>query len=424
MAITLQRAGRSSYVDWYKENRRTSSILFDMVSAEAYESRPIPLRHPVRFYEGHLPAFSYITLVKDALGGPSIDEYHERLFYRGIDPASTDAAAKSAPPLWPSRAEVRVLTARWDAAVLSTLDQAERNFEQQTARAKEAAYTILEHEPMHHETLLYMLHQVPYPQKRRPAGSAVTPSDGPLPKNERIAIPSGAVTLGINPEDTEFAWDNEFRETRVTVNAFEIDKHSVTNADYLQFVEAGGPPPPFWVQRDGAWRLRAMFEEIDMPRAWPVYVAQDQALAYTAWRGARLMTEAEFHRAAYGTPRGDERRQPWGDESPSAERGNFGMERWDPVSAGSYPAGASAWGVHDLVGNGWEWTSTVFEPLPGFSPMASYPRYSADFFDNDHYVVKGASPVTGFDLIRRSFRNWYRPSYPYVYAKFRCVISS
>jgi formylglycine-generating enzyme required for sulfatase activity len=198
----------------------------------------------------------------------------------------------------------------------------------------------------------------------------------------------------------------------------------MTNADYLQFVEAGGPPPPFWVQRDGAWRLRAMFEEIDMPRAWPVYVAQDQALAYAAWRGARLMTEAEFHRAAYGTPHGDERRQPWGDESPSAERGNFGKERWDPVSAGSYPAGASAWGVHDLVGNGWEWTSTVFEPLPGFLPMASYPRYSADFFDNDHYVVKGASPVTGFDLIRRSFRNWYRPSYPYVYAKFRCVISS
>ena len=61
---------------------------------------------------------------------------------------------------------------------------------------------------------------------------------------------------------------------------------------------------------------------------------------------------------------------------------------------GSRPLGASAWGVEDLVGNGWEWTSTIFEPFPGFKPMAAYPEYSADFFDGQHYVMKGASPVT------------------------------
>ena len=88
---------------------------------------------------------------------------------------------------------------------------------------------------------------------------------------------------------------------------------------------------------------------------------------------------------------------------------------------GSYPAGVSAWGVHDLVGNGWEWTSTVFSGFPGFQTMASYPEYSSDFFDDDHYVVKGASPATGRELIRRSFRNWFRPDYPYMYASFRCA---
>jgi formylglycine-generating enzyme required for sulfatase activity len=77
--------------------------------------------------------------------------------------------------------------------------------------------------------------------------------------------------------------------------------------------------------------------------------------------------------------------------------------------------------VHDLVGNGWEWTSTVFEGFPGFRPMASYPEYSADFFDGQHYVLKGASPATATDLLRRSFRNWFRPQYPYIYATFRCV---
>ena len=79
---------------------------------------------------------------------------------------------------------------------------------------------------------------------------------------------------------------------------------------------------------------------------------------------------------------------------PDTSRGNFDFAAFDPVPVGSYPAGASAWGVHDLVGNGWEWTSTVFGPFAGFAPMASYPEYSADFFDGQHYVMKGASPAT------------------------------
>ena len=79
----------------------------------------------------------------------------------------------------------------------------------------------------------------------------------------------------------------------------------------------------------------------------------------------------------------------------------------------------SAWGIHDLVGNGWEWTSTPFAPFAGFQPMATYPPYSADFFDGEHFVMKGASPVTSRNLVRRSFRNWYRREYPYMYATFR-----
>jgi len=108
-------------------------------------------------------------------------------------------------------------------------------------------------------------------------------------------------------------------------------------------------------------------------------------------------------------------------DAPDAARGNFDFTGWEPVPAGSRPAGASAWGVHDLVGNGWEWTATAFGPFPGFEPMVSYPEYSADFFDGQHYVMKGASPATARELVRRSFRNWFRPNYPYVYATFRTV---
>ena len=102
-------------------------------------------------------------------------------------------------------------------------------------------------------------------------------------------------------------------------------------------------------------------------------------------------------------------------------RGVFDFTSWDPEPAGSHPHGASAWGVEDLVGNGWEWTSTPFGPFPGFAPLASYPEYSADFFDEEHFVMKGASPATACELLRPSFRNWFRARYPYVYATFRGV---
>jgi formylglycine-generating enzyme required for sulfatase activity len=166
-----------------------------------------------------------------------------------------------------------------------------------------------------------------------------------------------------------------------------------------------------------------MFENIPLPAAWPVYVSGEEAAAFARWRGRRLPTEAEYHRAAFGTPGHQERAFPWGDASPDSTRGNFDFSSWEPVPAGARPLGASAWGVHDLAGNGWEWTSTVFAPLPGFEPMASYPEYSADFFDGQHFVLKGASPATARELVRRSFRNWFRPNYPYVYAKFRTAFS-
>src|SRR5437879_2826650 len=98
---------REALVAWYQRNRARSSRLFDLLTDEAYYSRPIALRHPIVFYEGHLPAFSFNTLVKRALGRPSIDERLETLFARGIDPSEVGAATRSARDEWPSRDLVR-----------------------------------------------------------------------------------------------------------------------------------------------------------------------------------------------------------------------------------------------------------------------------------------------------------------------------
>jgi formylglycine-generating enzyme required for sulfatase activity len=164
-----------------------------------------------------------------------------------------------------------------------------------------------------------------------------------------------------------------------------------------------------------------MFAEVPLPLSWPAYVSHAEASAYARWAGRRLPSEAELHRAAYGTPGGAERAYPWGDAEPEPRHGAFGFAGWDPQPAGSHPDGDSAFGVGDLLGNGWKWTRTPFEPFPGFEPLPFYRGYSADFFDGRHFVLKGGSPRTDTSLLRRSFRNWFQPHYPYVYATFRCV---
>jgi formylglycine-generating enzyme required for sulfatase activity len=239
-----------------------------------------------------------------------------------------------------------------------------------------------------------------------------------------VPIPDGTATLGqrrVEEEDSErFGWDNEFDGHSVRVPAFAIGRYKVTNARYLKFVEAGAEPPQFWRRRGRAWYWRTLTGEIPLPPEWPVYVTHQEATAYAEWTGRTLPTEAQYHRAAYGTPEGHERLYPWGDQPPAPSHGNFAGQG-DPVGVASTPLGDSAFGVAQLVGNGWEWTSTAFAPFPGFQPHSCYPGYSAAFFDGDHFVLKGASPATPARFIRRSFRNWFRNRYPYVYASFRCV---
>jgi formylglycine-generating enzyme required for sulfatase activity len=408
------------FTGWFSRNRARTQALFDLVADDAYYSRPIDLRHPIVFYEGHLPAFSFNTLVKRALGGPSIDPALEALFARGIDP-SEEEAGRASRHQWPARTTVRQFAAEADRQVRKALERSdlERPGDPLLHRA-EAAFAILEHEAMHQETLLYMWHQLPLDQKRRPP--AYSPLvEGTVPAQAWIDIPAGQATLGADDAALPFGWDNERPHYREDVAAFAIQRHDVTNADFLEFVKNGGPQPVFWERTGDTWYWRGMFDRIPLPMSWPVYVSQADATAYARWRGYRLPTEAEFQRAAYGTPDGTERDHPWGNATPALEHGVFDFTSWDPEPSGSHPAGRSAWGVDDLVGNGWEWTSTVFAPFPGFRPIPSYPEYSADFFDGEHFVMKGASPATARELIRPTFRNWFRPRYPYVYATFRCV---
>ncbi len=418
-AITEPGLDRDGLLAWYRRNRERTASLFALIDDDAYVAQPIPLRHPFVFYDGHLPAFSLLTLNERALGEEPVDPALERLFERGIDPESAHAAASLTRTDWPSRAAVEAFARACDERVERAIAHGRIVDAEMPRLARgQAVFTLLEHEQMHHETLAYIVHRLDEASKGRVRQEH---HDGALAAPRMRTVDAGVATLGAQRDAIPFGWDNEFGCHEVDVPAFSMQHRPVTNGDWLTFVAAGGPVPPFWVRRDGEFFLRAMFDELPLPRSWPVYVTHRDAAAYAAWKRMRLPTEAEFHRAAFATPHGHDRPYPWGDGAPNPMYGNFDFERFDPEPVDAHPAGTSAWGIDDLIGNGWEWTATPFQPFPGFEPMASYPQYSADFFDGKHYVLKGASPVTGRELIRRSFRNWFYADYPYLFAKFRLV---
>jgi ergothioneine biosynthesis protein EgtB len=430
-----------------------TDALFGLLAPGALPLQPIALRQPFIFYLGHLPAFAWNQVCRGVLGRPSFDPAFDELFERGIDPVETDTFRAAPADAWPPVDRILSYRDRIRDAVrgagteLEARAKAGTDVLVQQARIHAVA---LEHELMHHETLLYMIQQLPAAQKVRPPDLPPLERGGDAPPARPVAVPGARVRLGADFEGVPFGWDNEFGRLEVEVEGFTIDSTPVRNREFLEFVRSGGyerredwldedwawrerrriAHPALWRRSGSGWTQQTLFDEVPLDDVgdWPVYVSWAEARAFARWRGARLPTEAEWHWAAYGSPQGSGPREaalrsyPWGEAPPSPRHGNFGLHHWSPVPVGRFPEGASGWGLLDLVGNGWEWTDTAFGPLPGFTPyIRTYPGYSVDFFDGRHYVLRGASWATDEALIRRSFRNWFQPHYPYVFAKFRCV---
>lgn len=420
------------------EARHQTDALFDIVRPDAIHERPIPERHRIIFYIGHLEAFDWNLLNHRLFNRDSFNSEFDRLFAFGIDPVG-GGLPNDQPSDWPAIQKVRDYVRR----IRENIDEELQSLDFTASGSENAPELLLnvaaEHRLMHAETLAYMLHQLPYVSKISPSQPSPPHSQSPSPT--MVRIPEGAATLGLSRDSGEFGWDNEFEEQRIQVPAFAIDKHMATNGEFLDFVNDGGystrslwndadwewtvanqiAHPVFWKGVSDEWQLRTMFEEIPLPLDWPVYVSHAEASAFARWAGKSLPSEAQWHRAAYGEEHDSENRYPWGGAPPGPARGNFDFHRWDPVAVNAFPAGDSVSGVSGMLGNGWEWTSTLFGPLPGFERFSFYPGYSADFFDGKHFVMKGGSARTAASMLRRSFRNWFQPRYQYVYAGFRCV---
>ena len=370
------------------EARQITDSLWDILQPGALLQRPVPDRHRLIFYLGHLEAFDWNLIARRTLGVPAFHPTFDQLFQFGIDPEPGALPLDSLQD-WPAESEIRQYNFR-------TRQIIDRHLMDAPAEIVEAA---LEHRLMHAETLAYLLHNLPYGDKVLPVPQPPIASRNIT--NPLIDIPAGVATLGKHVDDT-FGWDNEYRRHSVEVAAFQCSQYKITNGEYLQFVNAGAPAPHFWLLVNGEWFYRGMFQLLPLPLNSPVYVTQIEATAYAGWASKTLLTEAQFHRIA--------------DIIPPA-KGNYGFALWDPVPV-DQPA------TSPLIGNGWELTRTPFAPFPGFVPLPFYPGYSADFFDGQHFVLKGASPRTAACFLRPSFRNWFRADYPYAYTTFRVAQES
>jgi iron(II)-dependent oxidoreductase len=430
---------RHQVLDLFSDSRSKSDSLFQLIRRDSLHERTIPERHRFIFYVGHLEAFDW-NLLRERLGIARFDPELDQLFAFGIDPVD-GALPSDQPQDWPAVDAVR----RYVGKIRTALDEKLSDALDSHA-ATDGTFSLstllqvaIEHRLMHLETLAYMLHQLPIDKKVH----QIVPQSRATPRvTPRIVeIPGGVAKLGLPRREGIFGWDNEYEEHEVTVARFEMDQFMVTNGQYLEFMTAGGydsrpywnnddwnwktthgvSHPVFWKKAGDSWVYRGMFDEVALPLDWPVYVSHAEAAAYSRWAGKDLPTEAEWHRAAYGSTQERVRTYPWGDAPPEARFGNFDFQRWDPQPVNAFPDGRSAFDVYGMLGNGWEWTSTVFAPFPGFQAFPFYSGYSANFFDGQHFVIKGGSARTAACMLRPTFRNWFQPHYQYVYAGFRCV---
>ncbi len=413
--------------------RNRTTLLTEAVDDGDLTRQHSPLMSPLVWDLAHVGNQEELWLVRDVGGREPVRRDIDELYDAFKHPRRDRPAL---PLLDPGEARRYVATVR--DKVLDVLDHARLDGSRLLDRGF-AFGMIVQHEQQHDETML-ATHQLR-------TGAPVLPAEPPpaaaVPAGGEVFIPGGPFTMGTDTEP--WALDNERPAHRVDVPAFHLDRAPVTNAAYAAFIDAGGYDDPRWWSTAG-WRHR---QEAGLvaPQHWQrdgdgwaattfgrparivgdapvVHVCFYEAEAYAAWAGKRLPTEAEWEKAARHDPAtGRSRRYPWGDDPPAPRHANLGQRHLQPAPAGAYPDGASPLGVHQLIGDVWEWTSTDFHGYPGFRAFP-YREYSEVFFGPGHKVLRGGSFGTDSAACRGTFRNWDLPIRRQIFSGFRCARSA
>jgi len=437
-------------------------LLFSGLQGEEAFYRPPShgLRHPMVFYYGHTAVLYINKLIVAGLLQRPIDEHMEKLFEVGVDEMRWDDLSDFKTK-WPAVSEVTAYRREAYRQVTAVIDE-HLSSSPSAVNMDHPLWALFmgcEHDRIHLETSAVLIRELPLRLVAAPALWPAPPAPSAQAQpNPMVSVPGDTVVLGKSRAYPTYGWDLEYGTRTESVGGFSATRAMVSNAEFFDFVAAGGYHdtkhwtqegwswrrfrnakwPRFWVS-DGPegsqrFRLRHVFTESAMNWAAPVLVNRHEAKAFARWRSsrdgtqARLATEAEHQLMLPPQQRAValNANSAAADVDPAVSSGvptadgpyNYGL-----VQGGeSAPSAVNSQGFADTMGNAWMWTEDVMRPLDGFKPHAYYPDFSEPTFDNAHFVISGGSFVSSGDAGANLFSRYqFRPHFLQM-SGFRMVV--
>lgn len=446
-----KRLTREELFSGLEEVRSRTLLLVQPLSGELLDRQHSPLMSPIAWDLGHIAAFEDLWLVRK-LGETSSEQEIEQAFDAFRTPRSRRGELEI------PNIEVlheRLLETR--EAALEGLAEVNLGSSNPLLRGGFVYEMVRDHEAQHQETMLQavmLLESELYtPARREPLPS---PDPG-APAAGFVRVPAGTFRMG--ESSPRFAYDNERPGWDATTGEYEIGRYPVTNAEFIEFIAAGGylnpniwspegwcwrqeaglAAPGRWVLRGetappdavtareasrgtgrSAWRRRSPLGDADLLPLEPVaHLCYWEAEAFARFAAARLPTEIEWEKAAAWDPdTGESLLLPWGEEEPISTRANLDQLRFGPAQIGTYARGRSPVGCWGMLGDTWEWTRSSFLPYEGFQAFP-YSEYSEVFFGDEYRVLRGGSWATRPSVARCTFRNWDYPIRRQIFAGVR-----
>jgi len=424
-------------LELFHDVRARTMQIVEPLELEDYVVQTAPYMSPPRWHIGHTSWF-FELLLKEHLPGYQIysdaylfyfNSYYERF---GTRMNKDKRGTRSRPTV----KETVAYRNRVDESMAELLNQTRDEAASDSLLA--LVRLGLEHEMQHQELLVYDIKHL-LCDLYRPVSKGTRGTRDDV--SGLAEIKGGLFPLGY--AGSEFAYDNEKAAHTVFVQDFALDRVPVSNGEYLEFIRDGGykdfrwwfsegwaqvnneglEAPMYW-ERDGdEWMIRSFdgvhrIEDIgDQP---VTHVSFHEATAFAKWAGKRLPTEAEWEMAATTAPNQTTRMNfPWGDDAPDATRANlFENNLWGVAPVGSFPAGRSAHGCYQMIGDVWEWTTSDYVPYPGFKP--DFDEYNDKWFIGQK-VLRGGSYATPQYHIRSTYRNFFHPEERWMISGFRCA---
>ena len=416
--------------------------LFDLISNEkVYYQKADPLRHPLIFYYGHTATFFINKFKLAKIIDTRVNPHLESIFAVGVDEMSWDDLNEKHYN-WPTLKETQAYRNSVYDIVNEVIDTLPMELPITEASPWWVVMMGIEHENIHLETSSVLIRQLPITSVKKDEAWQACTSYGDSPENELLPVSEGTVHLGKNKDAKLFGWDNEYGTHIAHIPAFKAAKYLTSNAEYLDFVNAGGYTndtywcsegrawreyisakyPLFWLKKEGEFYLRTLNQEIPLPLSLPVEVNHLEAAAFCKWKSETLGTNITLPTEDEYTRLRDENAVPsyleWSENGETIA--NINLESYAScVPVHTYKQGA----FYDIVGNVWQWSRTPMYPFDGFKVHPIYDDFTVPTFDGKHNLINGGSWISCGNLATQKSRYGFRRHF-YQHAGFRYIQSN